>query len=233
MFCFIDYRTSSYEKEILNSLDLSIIEVPRYPNLYEAIDGHVDIQINILDKISKKILINKDIDTTFKNNLKNLNISYIDSKNFLKEVYPNNISLNAFSIGNYFVHNLKYTDENLLFYNKDKILINVKQGYTKCSCLPVSDNAFITSDVGIYKALSKYNLDILLLPPGDIVLEGLNYGFIGGTGGLITPDTMAFFGDLKFYKYGEEVKKFLSKYNVKPIYLKESKLTDRGSLLVL
>lgn len=233
MFCFVDYRTSCHEKEILSSLNLDIIEIPRYPNLYKAIDGHVDIQVHILDKSQKKILINRDMDIKFKNTLNNLNISYIDSKSFLKTNYPNNICLNALNISNYFIHNLKYTDENLLFYNKDKNLINVKQGYTKCSCLPVSDKALITNDIGIYKTLLKYNFDILLLPPGDIVLEGLDYGFIGGTGGLITPDIMAFFGNLDFYKYGEEVKIFLSKYDVKPVYLKNTKLIDRGSLFVL
>lgn len=233
MFCFIDYRTTLNEREILKSLNLEIIEIPRCNSLYEAIDGHVDIQLSILNKEQKKIIINKDINPSFKANLKKLNISYLESKKTLDINYPNNIHLNALILDNYLVHNLKYTDENLLFYNKDKILVNVKQGYTKCSCLPVSDKALITSDIGIYKALSIYDLDILLIPPGDIILEGLNYGFIGGTGGLINKNTMVFFGSLDYYKYGNEVKAFLSKHDVKPIYLNNSNLIDRGSIFVL
>ncbi|WP_066892991.1 DUF6873 family GME fold protein [Clostridium nigeriense] len=233
MFCFVDYRTTLFEKEALNSLNLKIIEIPLCPDVYEAINGHVDIQLNVLDKKSKKIIINRNIDNSFKNNLKNLNISYSESKNSIKSNYPNNISLNALILDNYFIHNLKYTDENLLQSQKNKILINVKQGYTKCSCLPVSDKAIITSDIGIYKTLSTYGFDILLLPPGDIILKGLNYGFIGGTGGLISNDKMAFYGNLNYYKYGLEVKAFLKKYNVEPIYLNNSKLYDRGSLFVI
>lgn len=233
MVCFIDYRTTYPEREILSYFGLEIIEIPICTDLYEAINGHVDIQLNILDKKSKKVIINKNLNNSFKNKLRNLEITYVESKDSLKNTYPNNIILNALSLDNYFIHNLKYTDENLLNYQKDKVLINVKQGYTKCSCLPVSDKALITSDVGIYKALCKYDFDILLLPPGDIILDGLNYGFIGGTGGLINNNTMAFFGDLKHYKYGNEVISFLNKYNVKPIYLKNTKLTDRGSLFVI
>lgn len=233
MVCFVDYRTTYPEKEKLSSFGLEIIEIPICNDLYEAINGHVDIQFNILDKKSKKVIINKNISKNFKNNLEDRGITYIESKNSLKDSYPNNIILNALILENYFIHNLKFTDENLLNDQKDKILINVKQGYTKCSCLPVSDKALITNDSGIYNSLCKYNFDILLLPPGDIILEGLNYGFIGGTGGLINNTTMAFFGDLNHYKYGNEVISFLSKYNVKPIYLKNSKLTDRGSLFVI
>ncbi len=59
---------------------------------------------------------------------------------------------------NQLIHNLKFTDDNLLSYEKHKILINVKQGYTKCSCLPVSKNALITSDVGIYNTLKNKRL---------------------------------------------------------------------------
>lgn len=233
MVCFIDYRTTLTERETLMSLGLTTIDVPLCNNLYKAIDGHVDIQLNILSKKQKKVIINKDIDYRFKKNLKNFNISYLESANSLKSNYPGNISLNALILDNYFIHNLKYTDKNLLESQRDKILINVKQGYTKCSCLPVSENALITSDEGIYKALTKYNFDILLIPPGDILLDGLNYGFIGGTGGLISKNKIAFFGNLDFYSYGPQVKSFLNKYNVDPIYLNNSKLYDRGSLFVI
>lgn len=233
MVCFIDYRTTPYERETLNYLGLTTIDVPLCNNLYKAIDGHVDIQLNVLSKNQKKVIINKDMDDSFKKNLNKFNISYLESSDSLKSNYPGNISLNALILDNYFIHNIKYTDKNLLESQKDKILINVKQGYTKCSCLPVSENALITSDEGIYKTLTKYNFDILLIPPGDIILDGLNYGFIGGTGGLISKNKMAFFGSLDFYSYGKEVKSFLNKYNIEPIYLNNSKLYDRGSLFVI
>ena len=233
MICFVDYRISIVEEKSLKNLGVKIIKVPPCNNLYNAIKGHVDIQLNILSKIEKKVIVQKDINDSFKKELTNNNINFIESKNSLGEKYPSNIALNSLILDNYFIHNLNFSDENLLESQKNKTLVNVKQGYTKCSSLVVNNNSIITSDKGIYNSLLKHNFDILLLPPGDIILDGLDYGFIGGTGGLISPSTMAFFGSLEKYAYGEEVKKFLKKHNYKPIYLSNSKLYDRGSLFTL
>lgn len=232
MFCFIDYRASIEERKNLEKLGLNLIIVPKSQLLYEAIDGHADIQLNIIDRNVKKVIINRDLSKNFKNILTKNHISYIESSKKLSNKYPNNIFLNGLSIGNYFIHNIKYTDPLLLSELANKVLINVKQGYTKCSILPVRDNAVITSDIGISSILKTYNFDVLLVPPSDIILPGLDYGFIGGVGGMISQNTMAFFGNISKYKYGDDVKKFLSKYDVKPLSLCDSKLIDRGSLLV-
>lgn len=233
MFCFIDYRTSIEEKNHLINLGFEIITVPKSPMLYEAIDGHVDIQLNIINKKEKSIIINKDLPINFKKLLSKNNINYINSSKTLSKTYPGNIFLNGLSLDNFFIHNLKYTDPILLSTSKNKELIDVKQGYTKCSILPLRDKVIITSDAGIERTLRNYNFDILLIPPGDILLPGLNYGFIGGVGGMINDTSMAFFGDLSKYEFGNEVKKFLFKYDIKPLYLSKSKLIDRGSLFVL
>ena len=59
---------------------------------------------------------------------------------------------------------------------------------------------------------SEENIDVLLLPPGDIILPGLNYGFIGGGCGLIEEGLLAFYGHLDNYLYRNEVKVFLKKH---------------------
>lgn len=233
MFCFIDYRTTQTEKQNLKKLGFTCIEIPKCTSLYPAIDGHVDIQLNILNKTKKEVIIHKDIDESFKLQLQENNINYIETINSLSNKYPKDIIINSLILDNYFIHNLKYTDPILLKLQETKKVIHVNQGYTKCSCLPVNEKAIITSDISIYKELISNKFDVLLVPPGDILLPGLNYGFIGGVGGMISDNYMAFFGNLDNYLYGSEVKKFLDKYNVKPIYLSNGKLNDRGSLLIL
>lgn len=230
MICFVDYRTTENEINSLKKNNFDVIKIPRDNNLYKAIDGHTDIQLNILD--TNTIIVNKNIDLTFKELLKRKNINFIESFSTLSSKYPNNISLNAYITDNYLIHNLKFTDKKILDYCKNKKIINVKQGYTKCSILPLREKAIITNDNGIYNTLKSEGFDILLLPFGDIELSGLNYGFIGGVGGMISSDCMAFFGSLDNYTYGQEVKNFLYKYDIKPIYLNNTKLIDRGSLLV-
>lgn len=233
MNCFIDYRTSLEEIKQLEKLNLVPIIVPKSNILYEAINGHVDIQLNIINKEERTIIVQKSISEDYIKTLEHNNIKYIFSQKELKNSYPDNIFLNALILKDYFVHNIKYTDENILKNMKNKKIINVKQGYTKCSVLPIRDNAIITSDKGIYNSLKLENIDVLLLPPGDILLPSLNYGFIGGTGGMINENTLALFGELSNYEYGDEVYKFLYKYDVKPVALRKGKLIDRGSLFVI
>ena len=230
MICFVDYRTTENEINSLKKLNYDVIKIPKDNNLYEAINGHTDIQLNILNK--NTLIINKNINLSFKELLKTKNINFIESDSALSSKYPSNISLNAYITDNYLVHNLKFTDKKILDYCKNKKTINVNQGYTKCSILPLREKVIITNDTGIYNTLKNENFDILLLPFGDIELSGFNYGFIGGVGGMISNDSMAFFGSLDNYAFGNEVKKFLYKYDIKPIYLSNTKLIDRGSLLV-
>ena len=233
MICFVDYRISNEELASLEKLNFTVIKIPKSTLVYPAIDGHVDIQLNILEQNSKTVIINKDLPQNFKDLLCQNNINFIESSKSLKKKYPGNVFLNSLILKNYYIHNLKYSDPNILPFIKNKEVINVNQGYTKCSVLPVNEKALITNDPGIYTKLSEYDFDILLLPYGDISLTGFEYGFIGGVGGMISENEMAFFGSLDFYKYGQQVKDFLAKYNVSPIYLRNGELIDRGSLLVL
>ncbi|NOW92425.1 hypothetical protein BCD91_004448 [Clostridium beijerinckii] len=234
MHCFVDYRITKEELLSLSKLDLKPILVPKCNDVYDAINGHPDIQLNVLKNDSfNKIIIQRNISEKFKEILKLNDINYIVSKNTLSNTYPNDIILNSLILENYFIHTLKYSDENLLNSQNSKIHIDVPQGYTKCSILPVREKALITSDKGIFNSLKNYDFDILLLPPGDILLPSLNYGFIGGVGGMVSNNKMAFFGDLDSYTWGNQIKKFLFKYDVLPIALRKGKLIDRGSLFTL
>lgn len=234
MHCFIDYRATKEELNNLLKLNINPILVPKCNSVYEAINGHPDIQLNLLKNNStNKVIVQKEIPEDFKNILIKNNINFIISKGTLSSKYPKDIILNSLILENYFIHTLKHSDENLLDSQKSKTHINVPQGYTKCSILPVNEKALITSDKGIFKSLKDYGFDILLLPPGDILLPSLNYGFIGGVGGMISNNKMAFFGELDSYKWGDEIKKFLFKYDISPIALRKGKLIDRGSLLAL
>jgi hypothetical protein len=230
-YAIIDFRTTEEEKYNLTNLGCEILICPPSQLLYNAVCGHPDMLLHIIN--SKTILVHKDMNENFIEKLKDLNLDVVFSKNSLKDTYPEDIILNSVSFPHLFVHNLKYTDNNLLNYMNNKIPINVKQGYTKCSTAIVSRNSVMTSDKTIAKALWKENIDILLLPPGDILLPGLNYGFIGGCGGLLDENHMAFYGDLNHYTFGKEVMEFLRKHNVEPIFLRNGKLIDRGSLFIV
>ncbi|WP_010235744.1 DUF6873 family GME fold protein [Clostridium arbusti] len=227
----IDYRTSEIEKENLYKNGFEPLIVPPSKSLYAAVCGHPDMLLHIIDK--KNIMVHKNMDISFINTLRELNYNVCLSSSSLADFYPEDIGLNALNMNHIFLHNLKYTDKNLLNRMKHKELINVKQGYSKCSTAIVNNSAAMTSDVKIYEALASKNIEVLLIPPGHIELSGLNYGFIGGTCGLLEEGAIAFFGNLNNYLYGDLVLKFLIKQDVKPIYLKEDGLLDRGTLFCI
>ena len=111
--------------------------------------------------------------------------------------------------------------------------IHVKQGYTRCSTICVNNRAYITDDEGIYKTLKSNGLDCLKIEKGEILLEGYNYGFIGGASVKLNDHEILFFGDIQNTADKISVTEFLNKYNMKPIFIENKKLTDIGSRIIL
>ncbi|WP_026884458.1 DUF6873 family GME fold protein [Clostridium akagii] len=227
----LDYRVSESEKEILYKYGYESLIIPKSKSLYSAVCGHPDMLLHILDK--NNIIVHKDMDISFIITLENIGYNVIKSQNSLQSKYPYDILLNGFSMNSFFFHNLKYTDPKLLSLLKSKKLFHINQGYSKCSTAIISANAAMTSDVMIHQVLSSCGIDVLLLPPKHIELPGLDYGFIGGSCGILDEGTIAFFGNLDKYKHGKEVMSFLIKHDVKPLYLRDKSLIDRGTLFCL
>ena len=136
MICFVDYRTTKEELVNIEKQKLYPIIVPKTEKVYKAINGHVDIQLNIINKQKKLIIVQKDISNLFLHELEINNINYLLSSKSLGSKYPEDIILNALILDDFFLHNLNYTDTTLLETQNSKIKITVKQGYTKCSVLP-------------------------------------------------------------------------------------------------
>ncbi|WP_251860950.1 DUF6873 family GME fold protein [Clostridium sp. Marseille-Q2269] len=227
----VDSRISNEEKDNLEKKNIRVIGCPCSNVLYPAVCGHPDMLLNVID--NKNIVLHKDMNKNFVEYLGTLGINILKSAKSLQDKYPNDIILNALNLENIFMHKLNNTDPNLLSLVKHKKLLNINQGYSKCSTAVVSQNAIITNDLKIGEILKDNDIDILLLPPGDILLPGLDYGFIGGTCGLIDNNALAFYGNLTLYKYGDKVLKFLKKHNVKPVFLSNDKLIDRGSIFCI
>ena len=144
---------------------------------------------------------------------------------------PADVPLNAALFGNYAILNPKTVCKNIDFSGRS--LIPVRQGYTKCSVVPVTESAIITDDVSIASAAEKNGLAVLFVSKGDVILPGREYGFIGGCCGLIAPDTMLFNGSLASHKDGEKIRTFLSSFGVRAEEAGDFQLTDIGSILPL
>ncbi|NQT33400.1 MAG: hypothetical protein HQ594_07000 [Candidatus Omnitrophica bacterium] len=149
--------------------------------------------------------------------------------------YPDTARYNASRVGDKVFHNLKYTDKVIL----DKVreeglkLVGISQGYSRCSILPVSSNAIITSDEVIAGAASREGVEVLLLSPGGVFLPGEEYGFIGGCGGILPDGTVVLLGDPKLHPQGKEIERFLDRHTSNYLFLKGLPLYDAGGLLAV
>lgn len=226
---FVSSKISEEEENNLIKFGAEPVKVPECDSLQGPVSDHPDMLLNITD--SKNILIHKDMDKSFTLFLSKLGYNIHFSNKILKKEYPRDIILNGLNLQDIFIHRLDSTDPMLLQLAAGKKLINTRQGYSKCSVAVLSKNVFITSDDNMEEILLKEGKKVLKIPYGDIELKGYNYGFIGGCCGLIHPEAVAFYGDLNFYKYGNEVLNFLKQNKIKPLYLRKGRLTDRGSIM--
>lgn len=146
--------------------------------------------------------------------------------------YPNNVSLNVALIGNKLLCKASALDKKLREYCilQGIDIINVNQGYTKCSTLILNDNAIITADTTIQKEASKQGIDVLKITQGGILLEGADYGFIGGCSGVID-DTVYFFGDITTHPDSSDIIGFIKKHNMKHVNLLREQLIDIGGFV--
>ena len=150
------------------------------------------------------------------------------------ERYPENVLLNCLFIGNTLCGRLDSVDDTVLDYCREENikLVNVNQGYTKCSSLQVAENAVITADKGIANALKNNEVEVLLISPGNIELKGYDYGFIGGAG-FYDNGKVYFFGNIKNHPDYDKIGQFCSCYNSNlETICQDMPLTDIGSAVI-
>lgn len=144
--------------------------------------------------------------------------------------YPSDIAYNVAIMGKSMICNEKYTDKEVLKL-WDGEIINVRQGYSKCSILIVDENSLITSDNGIYEILKGHNMNVLKIRTGYIELPGQNYGFIGGTAGKLAKNLIAFAGDIKKHPDYDKIYGFCKNSGVDIYSLGKNIPIDVGSFL--
>lgn len=215
-------------KNIFDNLSIKVIEPERNKDLDASISLHADILANHIG--GSEFYIDKNqvaLCDYISDNNGNVNLI----KN-IKSPYPHDCLLNFVDIGDYVICNKKIMLNTMLEKFDNKCIIDVSQGYSKCSVSVVKKNVIITDDISIYSAVSKYNEIITLyVEKGSVNIEKYNYGFIGGSCGLIDKDLLLFNGDLSLHTNYKEIVDFFEANNVKYIDIKGKLLTDIGSIL--
>ena len=224
----IDYRTSKETVHNLQKLGYNVILSQKIDVLYDAVDGHSDMQVFVAG--DKLISANE----TYEYYKDIFGDKVICGSKSLGESYPEDVLYNAACVSNFIVCNKAHIAKEITEFAQEakKTIIDVKQGYSKCSVGIIGKNAIVTADKGIAEKCTDAGIDVLEIEAGHIKLEGMNYGFIGGACGMIGESVIAFNGELKTHPQGEEIRKFCKKHNTDIVELKRGVLEDIGSILV-
>lgn len=232
----VDFRMRKIEKEYIKSLGYNIIENNFNLDTYDEISSHPDIyylkvgQVNFAAPLKKNIVENAVLGTSDVGN-----------------EYPYDVPYNVAIIGTNAVHNFKYTDNIVKMY-LEKMgynLINVEQGYSKCSTIILKD-FIITSDIKIATSLLDNGIDAMYVNEPDIKLlrrtnkifikeSTMNFeyspmqGFIGGAFAVIE-NKLICFGDIKKLVNGQKIKDEVEKRGYELVYFDGLDVIDYGSV---
>ena len=215
-------------KNVFDKLAIKIVSVAENKFLDAPISKHADILANY---VGKSIFLVDENQVELCSFIKNNDGKSVVIEN-IKSPYPNDCLLNFADIGDYIICNKSILSEQIVKNLPQKEIIDVKQGYSKCSVCICKQNTVITDDISIYNALLQYdNINSLLVEKGSVSINKYNYGFIGGCCGLIDKNLLLFNGELSTHIDFDKIEKFLYDNNVKYIDIKGKPLTDIGSII--
>ena len=229
MLIIIDKKIPQLAKLPLRKL-AEVVELETSKITYDAISGHPDI---FFCKTNNSTLITApNLPDYYTYILLNNNINLIKGIKNVGDKYPSSAHYNAVVTEDFLIHNTNFTEESILYHTKNKTVINVKQAYTRCNLLPLTNNSYITSDEGIYAKLKDAYLNILYVSPLDVELSGFKHGFFGGACGVYK-NTVYVIGSLRHHQQGDIIKDFIYNTGLEIVELYDGKLFDGGSILFI
>lgn len=215
----------------LRQRGIEVIELCENPAVSYPIKYHADMSAYYMG--GGRLILSAELYDKCRNNSVFAQLELYRADSEQKSCYPFDISLNACEIGDFIFCNIDNTDPLIRRYaeNENKTLVNINQGYAKCSVCVLDETHIITADSSIARITENYCIDSLLIEPGFFELSGYEYGFIGGSAFKIGKDTIAFTGTLKGHKNEREICEYIAKTGLKTIFLTDKKCVDVGSVI--
>lgn len=213
----------------LNSLNIKTLKVKKNYNLPLPINNHPDIQI--LHTGKDKIFCYEHL---FVGDL-NQKFNAVKISEYAGNKYPHDVRLNCTFIGNKLICNTKTVSRQVIEFadSQGYTIINVNQGYARCSICVVNENTIITDDESVFAAAGNFFNDAQFISKGSIGLKGYNYGFIGGCCGKIDKNIIAFNGAIESHKDYNIILDCLSRNGIECLELHSEPLYDIGGIIPL
>lgn len=220
------YINGNVSNEILNNLSMyveNITLLPSFSLLPAPVSSHADM---LMYKLNDSLLIHRQYYEMNFNLFKTVDVTLTDE--YISNIYPHDILLNCLKLNSTVYCKADYISKYIKS-DAEKI-VNVKQGYARCSTCIINEHAIITADRSI--ARNVIDTDVLLIKEGYIKLQGYDYGFIGGAS-INMDGKILFLGDIKRHPDCNNMIKFCEKHNVEVISLSNEMLYDYGSMVII
>lgn len=223
-----------YEKTLKNAAfryNFEPIVLDDNPYVDKRLEGHADImaahlcndRLIMCDFLKHSAEIDK---------LKALGFAIDFVPNSTRPEYPHDAMLNFCAVGDTLLYNSNIVSEDIVQkITSIRRFAKCKQGYTKCSTCVVDEFSIITEDSGVATAAKKAGLDVLLIEPAGVKLDGFQNGFIGGASFKLAHNVMAFTGYIINSNVRLQIERFLNERNIEPVYLNDCPAFDIGSVI--
>ena len=230
----VDGRIPSECAGTLQSLDFELILMPPWNRLSAPVSSHPDMLLFIT---GDTVICHAGYYAVARDPVERiLSVGYrliLSDENCSTE-YPHDILFNALPAGGYLYCLEKHLSGAVRMVTEKAGIrtVNVRQGYARCSACIVGENAVITSDVSLDRALREHGTDVLLISPGNIRLDGYPCGFIGGASGYDN-ENVYFAGNLALHPDADKIESFCIRHGKRAVSLSADPLTDIGTMFFI
>ena len=211
----------------LRSFNISPIYLPANPYVDCRLRWHADLSV-FYPGGDSVILAPHLINTDFSSKLNDTGFKCIFADIRQGEKYPNDTQLNACAVGTYLFYSSRVSYEGIRDLYTAESRISVKQAYCGCSICVVNDNSIITADRAIALAAEKNGIEVLLISPGNVQLDGFEYGFIGGAGFKTSDNCLLFTGRLDSHPDCSKIMRFLEEREIQAKFITKKPIFDIG-----
>ncbi|HOA85658.1 MAG: hypothetical protein GX057_04960 [Clostridiales bacterium] len=235
MLAVADCRLPGDCRSSLRELGFEILPLPPFPALPAPVASHPDMLLFILGGM---LLTHRDYYKIAKREIDQIKsagrLELVLSDEPVGDKYPQDVLFNAAPVGRFVFGRADSLSRHIseIAVQTGAQIVDVRQGYTRCSTVIVGESAIITQDRGIAKCAQKCGIDLLLVRPGHVRLDGYDSGFIGGASGTCS-DKVFFCGSLDTHPDGEPIRSFCSAHGKKAVSLGEGGLFDAGTLFFI
>ena len=227
----VDCRTPERIVKKLEQMGITCCKGVILEEIHPAVAGHVDMQIVHVG--GNTFVCEPRALRHYETMWQEKNARLLAGNRLARRNYPEDVAYNIVSVGAYAFHLDAATDEvaRRELSRRGVKWETVRQGYSKCSVCVVSQNALITGDKGIAKKAAALGIDVLCIETEKIRLPGMNAGLIGGAGGKLKKDLLAFTGDIKRLGCGQAIEAFCHAHGVRIVCLDDGDVLDIGSII--